>query len=53
MVVTDVMITELEGFHHRITRHITWMKVRKGDVWEWGWALVDSEMETTGLCKIS
>ena len=48
-VVTDVMMTVLEGFHHMIARWITGMSARKGNVGEWEWALVDAALDTTGI----
>ena len=51
-VVTDVMVTFLEGFHHRIARQITGMMARGGKGGEWKWALVDAVLEVTGIWPI-
>ena len=37
-VVMEEMITIPEGFHHRIARRISGMKVQRGKNGEWEWA---------------
>ena len=48
-LVTDVMMTVIEGFRHRIDIQIAGITARKGDGMEWEWALVDAALETTGF----
>ena len=48
----DVMMTVLEGFHHRIARRIVGMGERRGDGGEWEWTLVDTVLEVSGVFLI-
>ena len=52
LVVTGYMLKSLKGFHHREVRHITGMKVTRGDVGDWGYPLVVAAMYASGLCSI-
>ena len=45
-VVTDTMMTVIEGFHHRIARRIGRTIVRKGGGGKWDWDLVDATLGT-------
>ena len=51
-VVTDKMMTVLEGLLHSINRRVVGMTSRKGDGKEWEWASVDASLETTGVWLI-
>ena len=46
------MMTVIEGYHYRIIINIVGMKASKGNIVEWEWALVDTTLETTGICPI-
>ena len=48
-VVTEVMMTVIEVFHHRIDRRIAGMTVMKGDGRECDWELMDTALETTWI----
>ena len=48
-VVTDAMITVLEGFHHRMARRIEGMTSRRGERVEQEWDSVDAALEATGI----
>ena len=47
-----MMMTVLEGFHHKITRRIVGRTAWRGDGGEWEWYLVDAALEVTGLWMI-
>ena len=51
-VVTDEIMTMIEGFHYSITRQIAGMTAKKGDGGELEWDLVDASLDITGLCLI-
>ena len=51
-MVTDTIITVLEGFCRRIARQIVGMTARKGDDREWEEALVDVELDNTRIWPI-
>ena len=51
-VVTDTMMTVLEGFHHRIARCVLGITARWGNGGEWEWASVDAKLEATGIWLI-
>ena len=51
-MVTDVIMTVLKVFHHRIARPIVRMMYRRGDDRGKEWALVDTAMEVTGIWTI-
>ena len=51
-VVTDIIMTVLEGFHYGIARRIEEMTERKGDVRELELASVNADLKVTGICKI-
>ena len=51
-VVTDAMMTVLNGFHHRIARRISGITVQRGNAREWEWALVNFALEVTWLFMI-
>ena len=51
-VVTDAMMTVLEGFHHRISGRIERMTSGRDDDGEWEWHLVNMALEVTGIWPI-
>ena len=51
-MVIDTIMTVVEVFHYSIVRRIAGMTARRNDSREWECALVDVEMEVTGLCPI-
>ena len=51
-MVTDAMMTVLEGFHHIIVRWIAGLREIMGDGWEWEWSSLDTALETTGIWPI-
>ena len=51
-VVTDAMIMDLYGFHHRTARRIAGITAKKGDGGKWEWDLVDTELENTEIFMI-
>ena len=48
-VVTDAMMTVLEGFHRSIEIQIVGMTVRRGGGREWEWDSVDVALDMTGI----
>ena len=48
-VVTEVMMTVLEVFHHRTAGQIVRIIEQRGDGREYEWALVDAALEVTGI----
>ena len=48
----DAIITVLESFHHKISRHIVGIMTQRGDGGELEWASVDAALEVTGIWSI-
>ena len=51
-VVTEAMVTVIEGIHHRIAIRIAGMTVRKSNSREWELASVYADLETTGIWAV-
>ena len=52
-VIIDMMMTVMEGFHHRISRRIAGTTAQRGKSGEREWTLVEAALLVTDLWKIS
>ena len=48
-VVTDAMITVLDGFYHRVDWILAGLTERQGNAGKWEWPPVAMALEATGL----